>query len=73
MANQLFAKKPMSRLLNEAQESGEHTLRRSLGPISLTALGVGGRQESFPFVGFLGARHKGGVVCVPLDILEFST
>jgi APA family basic amino acid/polyamine antiporter len=36
---QLFARKSLERLLGEAQ--GENRLRRVLGPISLTALGVG--------------------------------
>src|SRR5512145_2841591 len=39
MANQLFAKKPLSLLLEEM--AGEHRLRRVLGPVSLTSLGVG--------------------------------
>src|SRR5881398_1648611 len=38
----LFAKKPLDRLLAEAQEVGEHSLKRSLGPINLIALGIGG-------------------------------
>src|SRR4030066_2504153 len=37
--NQLFAKKPLSLLLEEM--AGEHRLRRVLGPIQLTSLGVG--------------------------------
>ena len=37
----LFVTKPMSALLNEAQEAGQHSLRRTLGPFQLTALGVG--------------------------------
>src|SRR3984885_4006492 len=37
----LFATKPMSALLNEAHETGQHSLRRTLGPFQLTALGVG--------------------------------
>ncbi|MBI5510266.1 MAG: amino acid permease [Deltaproteobacteria bacterium] len=41
MASPLFAKKSMSVLLAEAGESGENTLKRTLGPISLTALGIG--------------------------------
>src|SRR5438128_8741143 len=41
MAN-LFAKKPLARLMAEAQEVGEHSLKRSLGPINLIALGIGG-------------------------------
>src|SRR3989449_604056 len=41
MGNPLFAKKPLGLLTKEAQESGEHTLRRALGPVQLTALGIG--------------------------------
>ncbi len=39
MANQLFRTKPLSLLLEE--EAGDHRLRRILGPVQLTALGVG--------------------------------
>jgi APA family basic amino acid/polyamine antiporter len=38
----LFAKKPIERLMAEAEEVGEHSLKRSLGPINLIALGIGG-------------------------------
>src|SRR5256884_4776386 len=38
----LFKRKPLSRLMAEAQEVGEHSLKRSLGPINLIALGIGG-------------------------------
>src|SRR5881398_2176485 len=41
MAN-LFARKPLDRLMHEAQEVGEHSLKRSLGPWNLIALGIGG-------------------------------
>src|SRR6266403_201140 len=37
----LFAKKPSELLVSEARESGEHSLKRTLGPFQLTALGVG--------------------------------
>src|SRR5438309_6972292 len=40
MAN-LFARKPLDRLMAEAQEVGEHSLKRSLGPMNLVALGIG--------------------------------
>ncbi|MGA9977299.1 MAG: amino acid permease [Candidatus Sulfotelmatobacter sp.] len=40
MAN-LLATKPLEALLNEAQETGEHSLRRALGPINLLTLGIG--------------------------------
>src|SRR4051794_34897719 len=37
----LFATKPLDLLMKEGQESGEHSLKRTLGPFQLTALGVG--------------------------------
>jgi APA family basic amino acid/polyamine antiporter len=40
MAN-LFAIKPIDKLLAEAGEVGEHSLKRSLGPWNLIALGIG--------------------------------
>ena len=39
MSNPLFARKPIGLLLAEMQ--GEHRLRRVLGPLSLTSLGIG--------------------------------
>jgi basic amino acid/polyamine antiporter, APA family len=60
MGNPLFAKKPMSLLLQESQESGEHTLKRTLGPVSLTALGVGAIIGAGIFVlSGLGAHYAG--------------
>jgi basic amino acid/polyamine antiporter, APA family len=41
MASQLLAKKPLSTIMAEASETGEHSLRRSLGPINLVTLGIG--------------------------------
>src|SRR5207245_10220508 len=38
----LFARKPLARLMAEAQEVGEHSLKRSLGWVNLVALGIGG-------------------------------
>ena len=40
MAN-LLAKKPLETILTEAQETGEHSLRRALGPLNLVTLGIG--------------------------------
>src|SRR5215813_9671202 len=39
MRNQLFARKPLSLLLEEMK--GENRLRRVLGPLQLTSLGIG--------------------------------
>ncbi len=41
MAN-LFATKPVDKLMAEAAEVGENSLKRSLGPLNLIALGIGG-------------------------------
>src|SRR5713101_5233880 len=38
----LFARKPLDRLMKEADEVGEHSLKRSLGWVNLAALGIGG-------------------------------
>ena len=37
----IFVKKPISTLLNEAGETGEHSLKRTLGGWGLVALGIG--------------------------------
>ncbi len=50
----------MSLLLAESQESGEHTLKRVLGPVSLTALGIGAIIGAGIFVlSGLGAHYAG--------------
>jgi len=60
MSNPLFKKKPMDWLLNEAKATGEHTLKRTLGPVSLTALGVGAIIGAGIFVlSGLGAHYAG--------------
>jgi basic amino acid/polyamine antiporter, APA family len=60
MGNPLLKKKPMEWLLDEAAQSGEHTLRRTLGPLSLTALGVGAVIGAGIFVlAGLGAHYAG--------------
>src|SRR5438552_5872430 len=38
----LFATKPLSVLMADAQETSEHSLKRTLGPGALIALGIGG-------------------------------
>src|SRR5437667_1040805 len=59
MAN-LLARKPLSMLLAEAGESGEHSLKRTLGPFQLTALGVGAIIGAGIFVlSGLGAHYAG--------------
>src|SRR5437762_4486762 len=56
----LFATKPLAQLINEAKESGEHSLTRTLGPFQLTALGVGAIIGAGIFVmAGLGAHYAG--------------
>jgi basic amino acid/polyamine antiporter, APA family len=56
----LLAKKPLDRLINEAKETGEHSLKRTLGVFQLTALGVGAIIGAGIFVlSGLGAHYAG--------------
>src|SRR5438270_1045890 len=59
MAN-LLATKPLNLLMEEARETGEHSLNRTLGVFQLTALGVGAIIGAgiFVMVG-LGAQYAG--------------
>jgi basic amino acid/polyamine antiporter, APA family len=60
MGSPLLAKKPMERLLKEAAETGEHSLKRTLGPFQLTALGIGAIIGAGIFVlSGLGAHYAG--------------
>ena len=41
MGNPLFATKSIEVLMKESEETGEHSLRRALGPLNLVTLGIG--------------------------------
>jgi len=41
VAGSLFRTKSIDRLMSEAAQTGEHTLKRTLGPVALVALGIG--------------------------------
>jgi basic amino acid/polyamine antiporter, APA family len=56
MTSQMFAKKPLSLLLEELK--GENRLRRVLGPIQLTSLGVGAIIGAGIFVATGEAAHN---------------
>ncbi len=59
MAN-LLAKKPLHVLMAEASDESGHSLRRALGPVSLTALGIGAIIGAGIFVlSGLGAHYAG--------------
>src|SRR6266567_1884843 len=67
MAN-LLATKPIKTILDEAHETGEHSLKRALGPSNLIALGIGAIIGTGIFVitGTATAQHAG-----PAVILSF--
>ena len=68
MASSLLATKPLELVMHEAQETGEHTLRRTLGPISLISLGFGAIVGAGIFVltGAAAAQYAG-----PAIVLSF--
>src|SRR6201993_876550 len=64
----LLATKPITTILNEAHETGEHSLRRALGPTNLISLGIGAIIGTGIFVltGTATANHAG-----PAIVLSF--
>jgi APA family basic amino acid/polyamine antiporter len=67
MANPLFATKPIEQLLHTA-ENAEHGLKRALGAIDLTALGVGAIIGAGIFVltGNAAAMHAGPAIILSM-------
>ncbi len=57
----LLATKPIKTLLDEAHETGEHSLKRALGPGNLIALVIGAIIGTGIFVitGAAAAQHAG--------------
>src|SRR6516164_7209871 len=64
MGNPLFATKPLDKLLSEARETGEHSLKRALGPINLVTLGIGAIIGAGIFVltGQAAAQYAGPAI-----------
>src|SRR5579862_588291 len=60
----LFTTKPLDRILVEAQETGEHSLRRALGPVHLISIGIGSIIGTGIFVltGTAAADHAGPAI-----------
>ncbi|MBV6431528.1 MAG: putative amino acid permease YhdG [Bryobacteraceae bacterium] len=59
----LFTTKPLSRIIEES-EGGSHTLKRTLGPMNLVALGIGAIIGAglFSLTGIAAANHAGPAV-----------
>jgi len=62
--NKLFATKPLKVLMAEAQETGEHTLKRALGRVNLVTLGIGAIIGAGIFVltGNAAAQYAGPAI-----------
>lgn len=62
----LFVRKPMDALMQEAQETGEHTLKRTLGAGGLIALGIGAIIGAglFSITGMAAANHAGPAITI---------
>ena len=70
MAGNHFSKKPLSVLYKEADEVGEHTLKRTLGPVNLVALGIGAIIGAglFSITGGAAAYNAGPAVTISFVI-----
>ncbi len=62
----LFVRKPMDALLNEAQDTGTHTLKKTLGAGGLIALGIGAIIGAglFSITGMAAANHAGPAITI---------
>jgi APA family basic amino acid/polyamine antiporter len=70
----LFITKPLSMLTSEAHEEGEHTLKRSLGPVNLITLGIGAVIGAGIFVltGQAAALHAGPAIALSFVLAGFT-
>ena len=70
----LMSTKSISVLQNEAAQEGEHTLRRSLGAMNLTMLGIGAIIGAGIFVltGTAAAQHAGPAVVLSFILAGFG-
>src|SRR6188768_3970158 len=62
----LFVRKPIKTLLHESAETGVHTLKRTLGPGGLIALGIGAIIGAglFSITGMAAANHAGPAITI---------
>src|SRR5687768_1419130 len=68
----LFATKPLSRIIAESE--GEHSLKRTLGPMQLVALGIGAIIGAglFSLTGIAAANHAGPAVTLAFVLAAFG-
>jgi len=62
----LFVRKPLNTLIAEAEDSGSHTLKRTLGPGALVALGIGAIIGAglFSITGLAAANNAGPAIII---------
>src|SRR6476660_1067639 len=70
----LFVRKPMAALMNEAQDTGVHTLKRTLGAGGLIALGIGAIIGAglFSITGMAAANHAGPAITISFVVAGFG-
>ena len=69
----ILAKKPMALMMEESRDTSEHSLKRTLGPVSLTALGIGAIIGAGIFVlSGLGAHYAGPGLMLSFVISGFG-
>jgi len=64
----------MNVLMNEASETGNHTLKRTLGPVGLVALGIGAIIGAglFSITGLAAANNAGPAITISFIIAAFG-
>jgi len=74
MAKNYFSRKPLSVLFGEADEVGEHTLKRTLGATHLVLLGIGAIIGAglFSITGGAAANNAGPAVTISFIIAVFA-
>jgi len=70
----LLATKPLKTILDESRETGEHSLRRALGPTNLITLGIGAIIGTGIFVltGTATALHAGPAIVLSFALVGLS-
>src|ERR1700693_4430002 len=74
MAGSIFIKKPLDLLMREAADTGENSLKRVLGPVSLISLGVGAIIGAGIFVltGAAAAKYAGPAIVLSFIVSGFG-
>ena len=70
----LFVKKPLAGLLAEGQETGSHSLKKTLGPGGLVALGIGAIIGAglFSITGGAAANQAGPAIVISFIVAAFG-